>query len=203
MRCSCIPCVGCLSETASFVPLNPCGLTSGHFPNHRHSLRIRSDTALDLYPCDLIFVHRDAEREPSESRIDEIHRSINLVSSDLFTRPLVICVVPVRMTEAWLLFDEAKIRRAAGNPAGRSKLLLPPISKVESLPDPKGILRELFVQATELPQRRLKRFKFEQAVYRLAELIEDFSPLLQLPAFRQLENELKAVVESSKWNCPS
>jgi hypothetical protein len=163
--------------------------------------KIRS--ALDLYPCDLIFVHRDAEREPRENRIDEIHRSINLVSSDLFTKPLVICVVPVRMTEAWFLFDEAKIRHAAGNPAGRSKLLLPPISKVESLPDPKVTLRELFVQATELPQRRLKRFKLGQAVYRLAELIEDFSPLRQLPAFRQLENDLRTVIENSNWSSPS
>jgi hypothetical protein len=158
--------------------------------------------ALELYPCDLIFVHRDAERESSENRIAEIRRSIRLVSPDLFTRPHV-CVVPVRMTEAWFLFDEAKIRRAAGNPAGSSTLSLPSMSRVESLPDPKATLRELFIQATELPQRRLKRFKFERAVYRLAELIEDFSPLLQLPAFRQLENELKTVIESSQWNAPS
>ena len=162
--------------------------------------KIRS--ALDLYPCDLIFVHRDAEKEPRENRIAEVRRSISLVSSDLFTRPHV-CVVPVRMTEAWFLFDEAKIRRAAGNPAGCSKLSLPPISRVESLPDPKETLRELFVQATELPQRRLKRFRIEQAVHRLAELIEDFSPLRQLPAFCQLENELKTVIETSQWSNPS
>jgi hypothetical protein len=64
-------------------------------------------------------------------------------------------------------------------------------------------LRELFVQATELPQRRLKRFRIEQAVHRLAELIEDFSPLRQLPAFCQLENELKTVIETSQWSNPS
>jgi hypothetical protein len=162
--------------------------------------KIRS--ALDLYPCDLIFVHRDAEKEPCENRIAEIRRSLSLVSVDLFTMPH-LCVVPVRMTEAWFLFDEAKIRRAAGNPAGSSQLSLPPISRVESLPDPKETLRELFVQATELPQRRLKKFRPEQAIHRLAELIEDFSPLRQLPAFRQLENELKTVIKTSDWSSPS
>jgi hypothetical protein len=162
--------------------------------------KIRS--ALDLYPCDLIFIHRDAEKEPCENRIAEIARSLSLVSSELFTKPHV-CVVPVRMTESWFLFDEAKIRRAAGNPAGSSKLMLPPMARVESLPDPKETLRELFLQATELPQRRLKKFRTEQAVHRLAELIEDFSPLRQLSAFRQLENELKAVIETFNWCSPS
>jgi hypothetical protein len=158
--------------------------------------------ALDLYPCDLIFVHRDAEKEPPENRIAEIRRSLNLVSSDLFTKPRtgIVCVVPVRMTEAWFLFDEANIRRAAGNPAGTLKLSLPPGARVESLPDPKETLRELFVQATELPPRRLKGFKPGQALRRLAELIEDFSPLRQLPAFRELEREIKTVIETSKWN---
>jgi hypothetical protein len=164
--------------------------------------KIRS--ALDLYPCDLIFVHRDAEKEPSENRFAEIRRAISLVSTELFTRPHpYVCVVPVRMTEAWFLFDETNLRRAAGNPAGSSKLSLPSISKVESLPDPKGTLRELFVQATELSPRRLKGFKPAQMVHRLAELIEDFSPLRHLPAFRQLENELKTVIETCKWNRPS
>jgi hypothetical protein len=164
--------------------------------------KIRS--ALDLYPCDLIFVHRDSEKESPEHRFAEIRRSISLVSTELFTNPHpYLCVVPVRMTEAWFLFDEAKLRRAAGNPAGSSRLSLPPMAKVESLPDPKENLHELFVQATELPPRRLKGFKLSQALYRLAELIEDFSPLRQLPAFRQLEKELKTVIESSQWNSPS
>jgi hypothetical protein len=183
-------------------PIEPVWADLRPLPKPPTQLLDKIRSALDLYPCDLIFVHRDAEREPSENRIAEIRHSIRLVSADLFTRPHV-CVVPVRMTEAWFLFDEAKIRRAAGNPAGISKLSVPPISKVESLPDPKETLRELFVLATELPQRRLKRFKFEQAVHRLAELIEDFSPLLQLQAFRQLEDELKTVIKSSKWDSPN
>jgi hypothetical protein len=37
----------------------------------------------------------------------------------------VVCVVPVRMMEAWLLIDEMAIRRVAGNPNGRIPIELP------------------------------------------------------------------------------
>ncbi|MGH9764618.1 MAG: hypothetical protein ACREDR_41175 [Blastocatellia bacterium] len=74
------------------------------------SERIRQ--SIDLYPCDILFVHRDAERETRESRVAEINTAIQ----DIRGLPDSIRVVPVRMQEAWLLFDEPAIRSAAGNP---------------------------------------------------------------------------------------
>jgi hypothetical protein len=53
-------------------------------------LRTRIHTALDLYPCDLLFVHRDAESEPGETRIGEID-----VACDAFSTATVP-VVPAR-----------------------------------------------------------------------------------------------------------
>ena len=58
--------------------------------------------ALELYPCDLLFVHRDAEREPRANRVKEIQLAIQRISSDFFAGRPYICVVPIRMTEAWL-----------------------------------------------------------------------------------------------------
>jgi hypothetical protein len=159
--------------------------------------------AFDLYPCDLIFIHRDAEREPSTNRIVEIQRAIRLVSADLFNNRPYVCVVPVRMTEAWLLFDETKLRLAAGNPAGIIQLSMPQLQRVEGLVDPKEALHQLLKDATELPTRRLKKFSATQAFYRLAELIEDFSPLRQLPAFSNLEGDLQSVIESAGWRNPA
>jgi len=54
----------------------------------------------------------------------------------------VVPAVPVRMTEAWLLFDEAAIRRAAGCPNGSMPLELPSLKTSEDIPDPKTILHE-------------------------------------------------------------
>ena len=86
------------------------------------SLPERMRSALRKYPTDLLVVHRDSERAPFEDRLREIHEAINKSAA----LPGASCaVVPVRMTEAWLLLDEMAIRRAAGNPNGRMKLDLP------------------------------------------------------------------------------
>lgn len=146
----------------------------------------RVAAALDLYPCNLLVVHRDAEREPAANRVDEIAGA---------TRGLqvpIVCAVPVRMTEAWLLFDEAAIRRAAGCPNGTVPLRLPPLKSVESLPDPKDALRTLLVLASNLSGRRLKRFQPD--IRRLADLTDDFSPLRELSSFRAMEDSLRAAL---------
>jgi hypothetical protein len=172
-------------------------------PNPPDGLENKIAKAFDLYPCDLIFIHRDAEREPSANRINEIQRAVRLASSDLFNNRPYVCVIPVRMTESWLLFDEAQIRRASGNPAGRTRLDIPSLQRIEELPDPKSVLHELLRQATELPTKRLRKFSPEKASYRLAELIDDFSPLRRLSAFDALEQNLREVIRAAGWRNPS
>ncbi len=157
--------------------------------------RIR--TALVLYPCDLLFVHRDAENQAPQARYDEIRKAIEQSGSE---SPPAVCVIPVRMQEAWLLFDETAIRQAVGNPNGRVKLSLPPPATAEAVSDPKAVLYETFRKASELSGRRLKKFSASQAARRLAEYITDFSPLRQFQAFRRLENDLKRSLEAEGWN---
>ena len=104
--------------------------------NRPHGLLERLQHALALYPCDLLFVHRDAEKQNPELRHCEFQAALN----DLQTPPPAICVVSVRMTEAWLLTNEAAIRRAADNPYGGVDLSLPSPKQLDSLPDPKQTL---------------------------------------------------------------
>lgn len=59
-------------------------------------------------------------------------------------------VIPIRMTEAWLLLDEAEIRRVAGAPNGKIPLNLPNPAKVESVSDPKALLKETLARASGL-----------------------------------------------------
>jgi hypothetical protein len=142
----------------------------------------RVSAALDLYPCDLLVVHRDAEREPPENRVREIREA---------TRNLTIQVVPavpVRMTEAWLLFDESAIRRAAGCPNGSMSLELPTLKATESTPDPKSILHEALREASNLSGRRRKRFMPD--ISRVSDLVDDFSPLRALDGFRTFEGDV-------------
>ena len=103
------------------------------------------------------------------------------------------------MQEAWLLFDEIALRRAAANPNGRQPLQLPPLNTVEHLPDPKSDLYELLREASGLTGRRRRRAQVAQLAYRVADLIENFAPLRALPSFNALETDLKQIIKTQRW----
>jgi hypothetical protein len=149
--------------------------------------------SLSLYPCDLLFIHRDADNRDPETRYDEIREALQEVTDKGDQVPTWICVVPVRAQEAWLLFDETALRHAAGNPNGTQPLDLPDLSTIERIEDPKSLLYELLRKASELQGRRLRKFRANVNAYRVAELIEDFSPLRHLSAFNRLEREIMAL----------
>jgi hypothetical protein len=151
--------------------------------------RIR--TTIELYAPDLLFIHRDAEKQSFESR----HREIETALAGL-SNPPVVCVIPVRMQEAWLLFDEVAIRRAAGNPNGRRPLQLPPLTTIEGLPNPKELLFTMIRDASERSVTRLKKLRLQQCAHLVAQNIEDFKPLQELSAFRALEKELIDVIKN-------
>ncbi|MBU0988817.1 MAG: DUF4276 family protein [Proteobacteria bacterium] len=164
-------------------------------PHPPQRLRERILYAIDLFPCDLLFVHRDAEREDSETRYREIRNALQEATKRGFQVPTV-CVVPVRMTEAWLLFDEPAIRFAAGNPNGKNPLNMAELSVIEQIPNPKDVLFEILREASGLTGRRLKRFNTDECRIRITGLVSDFSPLRQLSAFQRLENDISTLKQN-------
>ena len=157
-------------------------------PKPPKDLRGRIAAALDLYPCDLLFVHRDAEDKPRAQRVAEITAAVSELQNPL------VPVVPVRMQEAWLLIDESALRRAAGNLNGKVGLQMPAIERLEDIPDPKRRLHELLLTASELTGRRRKKQNPGRQALRLGELIEDYSPLRRLTAFQHAEAQTLAVL---------
>jgi hypothetical protein len=147
----------------------------------------RLSAVLDLYPCNVLFVHRDSEGQPAAFRRNEI--------ADMMRNAAVrhIPVVPVRMTEAWFLADEAAIRSAAGNPNGTAVLNLPDIHKLEDLPDPKQTLYAALTAASGLNARRRSRLPVQQRVHLIPNYIDDYSHLDVLPAFRALQQDISAL----------
>lgn len=170
-------------------------------PPARRTLADKIALSIDYYPCDLLFVHRDAEREPRQVRVTEIHKAITHLVEPV-SAPIV-CVVPVRMQEAWLLFDEMAIRFAAGNPNGKEPIVLPPMATLENLADPKDVLYDLLRKASGLSGRRLKKFSASKEARRVAEFIDDFTPLRRLPAFNAFEAEIKGVIDAQEWHLHS
>ena len=130
----------------------------------------------------LVFVHRDSERETLQERLREF---------ESITRPSTVPIVPVQMSEAWVLFDGQAIAGAAGS---RSPVeSVPKVRDIESIRDPKRLLEKLIYEAAGSPTTRrgrsLKRSMPERRV-RVASLIPDFGPLERLEAFRAFQDAL-------------
>ena len=153
----------------------------------------RARRAIDNFPCDLLVIHRDAERTDWRTRIEEIQLALNNQKIGSVWIP----VVPVRMTEAWLLHDQQAIRRAAGNPNGDNILQLGGVNHWEAMVDPKDVLFRALRQACGLSGRRLQKFNVHHARYRLATLIEDFSALRELDTFNCFEKNLDDALYSA------
>ncbi|MEM8502636.1 MAG: hypothetical protein AAF716_05725 [Cyanobacteria bacterium P01_D01_bin.1] len=159
----------------------------GSFPNPPNTLEDRITDSLKYYPCDVLFIHRDADNQGRLQRLNEIKTAVSKTVTD---KPIaVIPVIPVRMTEAWLLFDESAIRIAADNPGGSQTLALPKLKNAEGIADPKDFLQCLLRQANGASGRRLKKFnaRLSSKVQRIAEITDDFSSLRELDAFTELE----------------
>lgn len=156
---------------------------------HSAGLLRRAAAAIEIYECDILLVHRDAENQAVDQRIEEIQNALAELN-----KPYVP-IIPIRMTEAWLLIDEQAIRSAANNPNGTVKLNIPRADRLEYLPDPKNILLENLKLASGLPPGRLRKFRPESCRHRVAELICNFNELRKLSAFQQFEHDLTACIQ--------
>jgi hypothetical protein len=184
---------GLIRENGRTDGIKPEWADFSSWPNPPRGLEERVERTVESFPCDLLFIHRDAERLSLDERLREIEQAVD-------DRQLhganPVKVIPVRMTEAWLLFDESAIRRAAGNPSSRVDLDLPKPNAIERAADPKQSLHEALRNASEYAGRRRDRFNVDKAVHRVAELIQDFHPLRQLPAFKAFEASTKQAFDA-------
>ena len=163
-----------------------------------NSLHDRITTALADYPCNVLFVHRDAEADAPASRQQEIEAAWTRQGQR--TDEQLVTIVPVRMTEAWLLVDEMAIRTASGNPNGTAALGLPPVRKLEQLNDPKTTLFDALTAASGRSPRRLKSFSPEASRHRVSDLMAScdppsFTTLRALPSFARLETQVRQLFQ--------
>jgi hypothetical protein len=168
----------------------------GRFPNppRNGDVAQRVRTAMQISPYDICFYHRDAESIDVEASLSRRTSEIKDVLSEE-VKNVVVCVIPVKMMESWLLIDREAIKKAASNRNYDGNLDLPRLNRLESHQTPKDTLHNLLRQATNNNKRRLKNFKVDRAVHLVAEYIEDYSPLRELEAFRVFEAEMRRVVD--------
>lgn len=132
----------------------------------------------------LVFVHRDSENVTLKERLREF---------DVVTRQDVVPVVPVRMSEAWILFNGTAIAKAAGSSS--AEVPVQRVTELERIPDPKTRLDKLLVEAAGRPTGRhgkvFRRSIVERRVS-VAGYIADYRPLESVPAFARFQETLAA-----------
>lgn len=173
------------------TPIDPRHLSAG---GRTVEGRLRIVLAQDVDP-DLVFIHRDAEAQGPEQRVAEVHAGATAAGVPL---KKVVPVVPVRMTEAWLVLDEAEIRRVAGRPASSNVLGLPPIGTVETIPDPKALLQEALMKAgAPSGRRRRRQFERDFGQHRalLLQRLDLGGPINQLSAWQRLKGNIALALE--------
>lgn len=164
-----------------------------NLPQPPRELDKRISRAVETYPCTILFVHRDAECQSPERRYEEVAQAVESVkrAGICFQH---VCVVPVRMSEAWLLLDEHAIRRSAGNPNGCMILDLPSVDRIETIPSPKDLLHRILKTASGLSGRRLKKFRADIKARDVSNHMNDFAKLRVLSAFQRLESDVQRIV---------
>ncbi len=176
------------AHVANDVAVEPYWADLRGLPTRPTGLKARLVAALEFYPCELIFVHRDAEKEDPQNRIHEIENAWN----EAACLGAYVPVIPVRMSEAWLLAEEMAIRKASGNPNGSEPLELPTMKDIERLSDPKKTLQNVLRRASGLSGRRLKAFQPKPRL--VAEYMVQFEILRVLPAFLRLESNVRTAL---------
>jgi hypothetical protein len=161
-------------------------------------VRSRVDAGLKLVdrPVDVIVVHRDADNAGHHARQQEIRNAVRSVGGTAALVPLI----PVRMTEAWLLLDETAIRYVAGNPRGRMDLELPKVHEVETVADPKHRLRACLLKAADVSGRRRESAakRFPQHRRQLLERLDPTGAVTRLESWGRLVADIDGVVKG--WN---
>ncbi|MFI1568843.1 hypothetical protein ACH4ZX_38505 [Streptomyces sp. NPDC020490] len=162
-----------------------------HKPGHsvRDKLRAAQWLSDEGQVYDLVIIHRDSDGNPPERRRSEIAEAVNEVSPGLAHVP----VIPVRMLEAWLLLNQAAIREVAGNPNGKVALDLPKPARVESVPDPKALLKQAIATASEEKGRRLEKLqrRFPENRARLLQMLDREGPVQQLASWQAFTHDLR------------
>ena len=150
-----------------------------------------------FFTAPVYFIHRDVEKDGTwEKRNQEIDHAIQRVFKS--QPPPYVRVIPVQMTETWLLHNEKAIREAAENPSGRDYLPLPSLHELETQKHAKTLLLAVLRDASGLSGRKLQKFEAyeRRRLHRLAALQQEkgFAVLRTLPAFQALEQEVVALV---------
>jgi hypothetical protein len=139
-----------------------------------------------------LVVHADADHATPEHALNErIWPGFELVrQAREAVRHQLVPLIPVQMTEAWLLADPEALRVVVGTNLESHVLGLPDRAhQVESFPDPKQALNQVIQNALANRPRRRRRLDLNTVYEPLARQIS-LERLEGVPAYRRFVNDM-------------
>ncbi|WP_404443004.1 DUF4276 family protein [Microbacterium marinum] len=142
----------------------------------------------------VVFVHRDADNAGRAARQSEIESAAEAVNWTDGEAPRVVPVIPITMTEAWLLLDEGAIRAVCGNARGDKPLELPKVREIENIADPKSVLFDaLRAAAPNRGRRQITDQEVGTWRSRLLERLDIHGQVTHLAGWLALEDDVAAI----------
>lgn len=164
-------------------------------PQHRHRSRAER-IELAARAADgawlLLFIHADADgRDGRAAKAERVQPAVDRLSDVLGPARRAIAVVPVRMTDAWVLADVDAFRSGVGTTRDAEDLGLGDVLAhgADRVPDPKALLRSALLAA----RPGARRAQLGAYLERIGDSTS-LDRLRRLEAFRQLEAEVEAAL---------
>lgn len=145
--------------------------------------------ARDAYGFHCLIIHADADHNTQTPALNErILPGKQLVSRETSSNvcQIVIPLIPVHMTEAWMLADSDALLQATGTPLSASQLNLPDANGAERKARPKEFLEDFLRSSQAHLGRKRDRIDLTDLYALLSDSIS-FERLNLLPSYRQFK----------------
>jgi hypothetical protein len=146
------------------------------------------------YHC--LVIHADADHAtPALALTDRIQPGRQLVAQEPIGSvcPIIIPLIPVHMTEAWMLADPDALLKATGTPLSASQLNLPNAAGAERKAQPKAFLEEFLRHSQAHLSRKRDRIDIGDLYALLSDTISS-TRLNALPSYQQFKADFSAAL---------
>ena len=146
------------------------------------------------YHC--LIVHADADRrDPAQAHVKRMQPGIAQVIAARAKEPglcdQIVPLIPVHMTEAWMLADAEALCAIIGTVMGAADIGLPlQPHEVEGIADPKRVLHQAIQRALAGRPRRRRQIERAEIDEPLARQIS-LAKLARVPAYQQFTDDLR------------